>query len=759
MRGMLALALQALLILVPAAPSPAADAPPAEARMLRTTLSMGESTSLEVLVRGNPAAEPQFVMPAGLDLLGSGRMQNFSWVNGRGSSETVFRYEIGAAQPGRWTLGPFRIGLGRQTVVAPAIEVTVTAASTSISGGPGGPAALVADVEPREPYVGQPVILRVRLVQRSQLAEDPQYVPPATPGFWSESASRPESYYAAERNRRVLVTETRTRLYPLATGTQTVGEAVARLALLESGSDDPSAWLGGRVPRREVIVKSTPIKIRVRALPGGAPPGFDGTVGVLSAKWSVDRVRTARDVPVSGRLEVRGIGNLPLAHAPTLASDDFEVFTAATDDSFAGSGQSTPGRRTFQWTLLARREGRVRLPTPRFAWFDPVQGVYRSLDVEPLSIQVDPALSGGGGSSAAFPLVFVENSVTPFAQYPQPWAFALAGAMLGAAIALLRAAARPSADAGERARQRERLRAVGLAQGPDFWRAADEAASWLEAQGRSVRAIRDSISAARFGGAAPDATKLRRALIEQLSAVLPAERKPMPLRIAAVALILAAFALVALFRGGASDFAAAGARELEIADTAARGGDVDRARGEWIRLWKQGARESGLAARLGWAEIRSGAVGPAAAWVLAGEIGDPRDPGLEWVRQRVQEAGGLIGSSGGRWPVRRLEWAVLGFLLALAAGLMWPRRLPSLALLVLAALAAAMFPIQTFALRHAQRAVVRAPVPLDAAGLELETGQVVRILERQAARVRISAGRGVTAWIPARSIYAIEDLR
>ncbi|HTM57613.1 MAG TPA: BatD family protein [Candidatus Udaeobacter sp.] len=754
-----AFAVFASLVLLSGAPASSADAPPIEARMLRTTLSIGESTSLEILVRGNPAAEPQFVMPAGLDLLSSGRMQNFSWVNGRGSSETVFRYEIAAAQAGRWSLGPFRVGLGGQVLVAPAIEVTVTAASTSISGGSGGPAALIADVEPREPYVGQPVILRVRLVQRAQLAEDPQYVPPATPGFWSESASRPESYYAAERNRRVLVTETRTRLYPLATGVQTIGEAVAQLALLEAGSDDPSAWLAGRVPRREVVVKSTPIRVHVRPLPPGAPAGFDGVVGVLSARWSADRQRTSRDVPITARLDVRGVGNLPLAHAPALTSDDFEVFTAATDDSFAGSGQPTPGRRAFQWTLLARREGRLRLPTPRLVWFDPVKGEFRSLDVPALTVDIGPALAGGSGTSAAFPLVFVENDVTPFARYPQPWAFGLAGVMLGAAFALLRAASRPSEDAGERARQRERLRAVGLAQGPDFWRAADEASSWLESRGRPVRAIRDSISAARFGGAAPDETRLRRQLIEQLSALLPAERRPLPLRIAACAMIVAAIALVVLFRGGASDFASAGARELEIADTAARGGDMDRARAEWIRLWKEGAREAGLAARLGWAEIRSGSVGPAAAWVLAGEIGDPRDPGLEWVRQRVQEAGGLIGASGGRWPVRRLEWAILALLLGVAAGLLWPRRWVSLSLLFLTVAAAAMFPIQTYTLRHSGRAVVRAPVPLDSAGLELETGQVVRIVERQGGRVRATAGRGVTAWIPVRSVYAVEDLR
>ena len=741
------------------AAAPVAADVPIQTRVLRSTFSLGESTTLEVDVRGNASADPEFTMPAGLEILGSGRMQNFAWVNGRSNVETIFRYELGGSQAGRYSLGPFRVRMGAQTLVAPAIPITVMAAATRISGGANGPAALIADVEPRAPYVGQPVILRVRLVQRAQLAEDPQYVPPATPGFWSEPASRPESYYAAEGNERVLVTETKTRLYPLATGTQTIGEAAAHLALFKPGSDDPSSWIGGRVPRQELLVRSSPIRIQVRPLPAHAPPGFDGAVGVLSTRWSADRAHTSRDVPVTVRLEVRGIGNLPLIHTPRLEGADFEVFAAATDDSLAAPGQAAPGRRTFQWTLLPRREGRLSIPPPAFAWFDPAQPQYRSIALEPLTLDVGPALNPAGGWSTTFPPVFLEHPVTPFARHSQPWAYAVAGLMLGGSIALLRAASRPASDAPERARQRERLRAIGLASGPDFWQAADEASAWLESRGGSVRALRESIAAARYGGAAPDAAKLRRALIEQLSKLLPAARATLPMRVAAAALGLAAIVLVVLFSGGTTDLGTSRAREMVQADAAARIGDVDRARSAWRALWKEGAREAGLAARLAWGEIRTGSVGPAATWVLAGEIDDPRDPSLEWVRQRVQEAGGLIGSGGARLPVRRLEWALAALTFGALVGFAWPRRVVSAALVVLAVGAAAVFPAQTVALRRADRAVVRAPVGLEATGIELETGQVVRILERRGARVRIAAGRGVVAWVPASALYAVEDLR
>jgi hypothetical protein len=388
-----------------------------------------------------------------------------------------------------------------------------------------------------------------------------------------------------------------------------------------------------------------------------------------------------------------------------------------------------------------------------------VEGSYRTAELEPLTIDVEPPLDAASGSTAAFPVVFIEHPVTPLARHPQPWAYALAGLMWGAAVALVRASSRPGSDAPERARQRARLRAIGLASGPDFWRSADEASQWLETQGRPVQALRDAIAAARYGGSAPDAAKLRRALIEHLSALLPPARAAMPLRIAAAALALAGIAFVMLFSGGASDFGADRGRAMAAADAAARAGDVDRARSAWLAAWKEGARESGLAARLAWSEIRTGSVGPAAAWVLAGEVGEPRETGLEWVRQRVQEAGGLIGAGAGRLPVRRLEWGLAALVFGLLAGIAWPHRAASAALAFLALAAAAVFPAQTLELSRADRAVVRSPVTLDQGGLELETGQVVRILERQGSRVRVAAGRGVVAWVPGSDLYSVEELK
>ena len=59
-----------------------------DAHLSTTRIAAGESTTLEVVVSNasGSVADPEFAVPAGVEVLGSARAQNFSWVNGRSSS-------------------------------------------------------------------------------------------------------------------------------------------------------------------------------------------------------------------------------------------------------------------------------------------------------------------------------------------------------------------------------------------------------------------------------------------------------------------------------------------------------------------------------------------------------------------------------------------------------------------------------------------------------------------------------------------------
>lgn len=740
-----------------AAAVPARAAVEVDARVSRRSLTVGETTTLTVTVRGAAAgiADPDLGVPPGVDVLGSARAQNFSWVNGRSAVETVFRYELAPTATGRLVVGPILVRVGAQSYESPAIELLVRAAAGGLAGGGSAPASLEVDVSPAAPWVGQPVLLRVRLLQRAPLAEDPQYAPPATPGFWAERFREPESYYADEAGRRVLVTETRAWLYPLAAGEATIGEATANVALATSGpGSNPLLWFGRGLPRRELRLTSQPVPVRVRPLPPGAPEGFGGAVGRFAVSWHADRARTALDVPLTVRLDVRGVGNLPLIEVPAFAPPGVETFAGTVEDSLGVGGEAGGGRRRFQWTVLPRREGRLSLPAPALAWFEPGAEAYRSVSAPPVEIDVGPALYTGDGERESFPAVFAGGRLDPGARGPEPWAWAVAGLCLGAAAAIGRSARRPDAGSAERAQQREWLRAVGLARGPDFWRAADRAAEWLASAGREVAAVRREIDAARYGGAAGGEERVRRRLTELIGAALPAPAPRGPRRIAAGALVAGGVAVAVLLgpRGGEG----VDARAARRADDAARRGEVAEARRAWEDLWRRGRRAPGVAARLAWSAVREGDVGRAAAWVLRGEREEARDATLRWVAERVREGGGLVGAGLSRWPVRRIEWAVAALVLGAAAGWAWPRRRVAAALVLACVAAGAAFDGQGAWLRAAHRAVIVERVPLEGADVELEPGQVVDVEPGGGDRPSVRLGRDARGTVPASALEVIE---
>lgn len=745
MKRRITAALVAVCALLSAADLPAAVE--VETRVGRTQISVGESVALEVVVRGagGGVSQPEFDPPPGLEILGSSRSQSFSWVNGRSSSEIVFRYELSPSITGTFRVGPIRVRAGGQVYEDPGTTLSVGAEPTRIGAAGEGPADLVVDIEPGRPVVGQPVVLRVRLIQRVALAEDPRYVPPATPGFWSEEATRPESYYADEGGKRVLVTETRARMYPITVGRTRIGSAAASLVAAASGGVDPLAWLRGQVSRRAVTVSSEPVEVTVRALPDGAPAGFSGAVGGLTVSWTADRRATRLDQPINVHFDLRGVGNLPLVQAPPLDSEVFEIFSNTVEDSLPAPGRLLPGRRRITWTVLPREEGRLTLAAPVFAWYEPQRGTYVSAAPPDLVIDVEPAADPRGGLEGRLPSALGSEPLDPFRRPALPWAWGLAGLTLGLAATLWRTARRTPADAPERARQREWLRVVGLAKGPAFWRAADEAVAWVATRGSEVGHLAREIASARYGGGTLNEESVRRRVVELLGAALPEPRPRWPRLVTAILLALSALAV--LWLTGPRPGPDAAIVRARLADQAAVEGRAAPARAEWLSLWREGGRAPGLAARLAWSHARAGETGPAAIWVLRGEGHGGRDPALAWMREQVREGGGLQGEDPVHLPVRPIEWAALALIAGVAAGWSLPRRRLAAALFILTAAFALVRPFEAFRQDRVVRAVMVRPGTLEGPGLDLEAGHVLRVLEEDPDRLRVAAGRGVEGWV------------
>jgi hypothetical protein len=107
-----------------------------------------------------------------------------------------------------------------------------------------------------------------------------------------------------------------------------------------------------------------------------------------------------------------------------------------------------------------------------------------------------------------------------------------------------------------------------------------------------------------------------------------------------------------------------------------------------------------------------------------------------------------MGATLPRWPVTGLEWSLAALVLGMTAGWVWPRRRLAATCAVLALLAGAADPLQTWVGRRVERAVVLRPVVLQESGIELQPGQVVTIASHRERRLRVKVGRVATGWLP-----------
>ena len=749
----MALAMAGALCLLAAGSAAAVEV---EGRLDQRAMTLGETIGYTVIVRGGSPEEPELEFPPGIEVLGTSRSESFSWVNGRSSREVTYRYELAPSRTGRFDVGSGEVRVGRERYKIRPVTLDVLEASQRSGGGladnTSDPASLIVSVQPAEPWVGEPTVMRVQLVQRAALVEDPRYAPPSTPGFWAERASEPESFYANDRGDRVLVTETRTRLYPLASGETRIGPAAAAI-VVQSGvrRTDPLGWLSGGGSRRSFSIESVPVRVRVRPLPQPAPSAYTGAVGKLEWSWSSDRHDVEEDQPLSVTLDVRGTGNLPLVRAPEWSPEGFEKFASTVEDSFAGPGRLEPGRRRFRWTVLPRRVGSYALEPPPIAWFDPAKGSYREGRLPAIAVEVVPGSGASRGAAEAFPRELADHPARPAGRGPSPWAFGLAGLLIGGAWELFRRRAPVSDDD----RQRKELKR-GLA-APDrgaFDQAAERTARWLAARGRETSAVIARIEASRYGGEPLDRARVRKALEEELARIPSSGSSRARDRALAAGLVVLAVATMLIFgpRGESSVLAA----RARAADVSARAGELSRARAEWLRLWREGGGDPRLAARLAWADLSAGSTGRATAWVLLGERIPGRDAALAWAAGRVREAGGLVGA-GMAMPIgattMSLVCLVIGFTV-LGAG---RRRSLQVGLAVVLVVAAGALPAWRYARELKPEAVSLATSAVEGSDLRLEEGQVVRVVERGGRRTRVAIGPGLVGWVPAEGLLEVRQ--
>lgn len=436
-----ALLFAALLSLVLASPVFAQDLT-VEAAVDRSSVTAGETVTLQVTVRGAGDIEPPRLPPLPqCTVHAAGQAQNVSIVNGEVSTSLTMTYLLTPRKVGTFTIAPVRVRAGGREAASQPLQIDVTAAANGMGGGtpsfpsslphpsspPGfpsvpsqvgvpsfprsfprptaepegrGPAFVTAEVDTHTPVVGQVITYRLKFHHAAgvSLLRSAQY--PNTTGFLAEDLPPERTYTKVVDGRTYTVNEVRIAMIPTAEGHYEIGAAHLTCRVPVSlGEDD----FGMLTTMTEKELETEPVAVDVKPLPAGRPQDFSGGVGRFTLSSRLDEAADAK----VGRamnlvLTVTGEGNVKMVQAPRLpAMPGLRVSDPVAGTSVGTSGDKVSGSRTFTVVVVPTKPGRLTLPAVTMSYYDAATATYKTVSTAPISLSVAPGTASAADASPA----------------------------------------------------------------------------------------------------------------------------------------------------------------------------------------------------------------------------------------------------------------------------------------------------------------------------------------------------------------------
>jgi len=251
---------------------------------------------------------------------------------------------------------------------------------------------LRGELDKKEVYQGEQATLSLWIYARVDLSRVDAVTMPKLDGFWTEDVETPKELTSETRTvdgvpyRAYLLR--RLALFPVKSGQREIGPVEA---------DITTGFLfAGRREHRA----SQPLTLKVKALPPGAPPGFQpSAVGSWTLGSELTSERTELGAPVTLRLTVEGRGNVKDLVLPRPAVPPaLKLFDPTTSDKTSTVRSRIQGRRTQEFLVLPQQTGTFEIPAMELAYFDPDTGRYERSRTAPLTLTVVP---GAGSSTLA----------------------------------------------------------------------------------------------------------------------------------------------------------------------------------------------------------------------------------------------------------------------------------------------------------------------------------------------------------------------
>lgn len=246
---------------------------------------------------------------------------------------------------------------------------------------------LVAEVDKKQVYKGEPIKVDYKVYTRYDTGGMSIASEPSFDGFWKEEV------FAATRVNFKPVNRGGVRFEAMLVKSFTLmpNEAgqinIPVLELnVEVRTQSNSFFNFGET--RSYRVKNKPVPIIVKQLPAANQPAdFNGAVGNFRLTSSISEDSLKVGDSFTYNLEISGRGNLNTVEIPTLPEIDHlrfldpEVTTEMNKDKVSG-------KKTIKYLVVAQEQGKFEIPALKFSYFDSQRKTYKTLSTKKFKLKV-----------------------------------------------------------------------------------------------------------------------------------------------------------------------------------------------------------------------------------------------------------------------------------------------------------------------------------------------------------------------------------
>ncbi len=363
----------------------------------KNIVAAGEQFTLTFTLTGSSGGQG-FRPPSLADFLvasGPNESTSMSIINGSVSSSISYGYILQARAEGKFTVGPATIQAGGRQLSSQPVTITVSKGAPQAKKQSGGYSDtdvgrqigdnlfLKVTLDKTRVYQGEQVTATYKIYTRVSVANYAISKTPSLTGFWSEDLDIPKQVQLTTevvngRQYRVGILK-KVALFPQRSGTLSVDpmevECVVQVQTRRRSNDLFDQFFNdpffGNFSNVNYKVRNEPEKVTVQPLPPDAPQGFSGAVGKYTVEAWLDKQQVKTNDPVTLRVKISGTGNLKLLEAPQVVlPSDVERYDPKISDNIATQGDRIGGSRTFEFLMIPRHAGELKIPSFPFSFYD-----------------------------------------------------------------------------------------------------------------------------------------------------------------------------------------------------------------------------------------------------------------------------------------------------------------------------------------------------------------------------------------------------